>query len=304
MVGEAPAGIAPASTSYPSSYIAEQATVPVPAVPRSSPLSPAAPSIAYGDLQQVSIPRDAAGRLVLVVAVILALDLEAPWIAFDGTSISPARFVLPALLVAALLLAAAASVVYSPLRRNPYAAVYPVVLGAAAFGAAATLTLMVGPFAPALSATFVAHVLAAPVVVQNLANPDPVLSPPTIALAADTGLYVFLLGSAILAAAAYQRVVRSAAALAGPAVAPASTVGAGRTAFDGAADAPTHPERAVATASGPTSAADRGELPASPPTPAAEPPGVVLPGSSGWDRPSDAPLGRSAPNSRGLPLGR
>jgi hypothetical protein len=247
-------------------------------------------------MELLGLPRDAAGRLVLVLAIVLALDLQAPWVAFDGTHISPARFSLPMLLVAGLLIAAAGSVIYAPFRQRPYYAAYPVVLGAAAFGAAATLTLMVGPFASPLSAAFVAHVLASPVVAQNLANPTPVSTPPTIELAADIGLYVFLGGSAIFTVAGYQLFVNAAVSSA----VPAATAGQANPAATSPSAAPGRVEPAAFVSAGMSTPSDRGSLP---PPPSRDQAGVVLPGSAGWDRPMDAPSRRNPPSSRSA-LGR
>jgi len=311
--------------------VAPRASYFEPPPPAASAMAPSAvaPSIGYGDTELLAIPRDTPGRLVLVLALLLAADLFAPWIAFDGTHVAPARFSVPMVLVVGLLVAAAVSVIYAPFRQRAYYAAYPVVLGAAAFGAAATLTLLLGPFASPLTATFVAHVLAAPVVAQNLANLTPVSMPPTLALAADTGLYVFLLGSASLTVAGYQAFVNAVTAAAAPAasvshslgrseaIAPLTGVTAGIAAGmpgvpgvmppasrvpDSAAGVPA-PQWGPAYAA---SAAASGQVAAGA-APSATESGrssVVLPGTEGWNRAPEAPaVGRNAPPMPGLRSG-
>jgi hypothetical protein len=271
-------------------------------LPPAYPTNAIAPSIGYGDTEALSIPRDPPGRLVLALALVLAADLQAPWVAFDGTHIAPARFSLPMLLVTGLFLAAAASVVYAPFRQRAYYAVYPLLLGAAAFGAAATLTLMVGPLASPLTATFVAHVLAAPEISGSLSNPN---ATTTLALAADTGLYVFLIGSAALTVAGYQLFVNAVAAgaalvprgaLVPSAVGPAAAAGV-RLSDSRLSD----PMGRALAASNPASAATADQTATAAPPSGALRPAVVLPGAEGWTRTPDMPaVGRNAPSSRSL----
>ncbi len=327
-----PAGRASVQHALEMATAAPVDTAPQAAAPRASYLVPPppvasaiAPSIGYGDTELLAIPRDAPGRLVLVLALLLAADLFAPWIAFDGSHVAPARFSLLVVLGVGLLVAAAASVVYAPFRQRAYYAAYPVVLGAAAFGAAATLTLIVGPLASPLTATFVAHVLAAPVVAQNLATPAPVNSPPTLALAADTGLYVFLIGSASLTVAGYQLFVNAVTAAAAPVARmphplgraesfePVAGVAAGMARVqvvmppvsrvaDSAAGAPVTgwgPAYAASAAASSQVAAG-----ASPTAAGNGPTGVVLPGTEDWNRAPEAPVvGRNASPLHGLRSG-
>jgi hypothetical protein len=322
-----PAARAPVLPAHELAAPAPVDTAPRAAAPRASYLelpppaaSAMAPSIGYGDTELLAIPRDTPGRLVIVLALLLAADLFAPWAVFDGTHVAPAHFSVPMVLAVGLLVAAAVSVIYAPFRQRAYYAAYPVVLGAAAFGAAATLTLMLGPLASPLTATFVAHVLAAPVVAQNLANPTPMTSPPTLALAADTGLYVFLLGSASLTVAGYQLFINAVTAAAAPVarvpyplgqVAPvaagavanapgalpaasrAADVTAGAPAPQwGPAHAASAPAASQVAAGAVPSAAGNGQG------------GVILPGTEGWNRVPEAPaVGRNAPPMPGLRSG-
>jgi hypothetical protein len=135
-------------------------------------------------------------------------------VAFDGGHLTPVRFGLPTLLVAALFVATAASVVYTPLRQRIAYAAFPLVLGAAALGASGVLWLVVGPLGASVASAFVAHVLANPSVGQytNLAP----VGPPTIELAPDIGLYAFILGAAGLTAAGYQLLVSAMEVAAAP----------------------------------------------------------------------------------------
>ncbi len=328
MLTQRPAGRAPVPPALEMAASLPADTAPRAVAPRASylePPPPAAsaltPSIGYGDTALLAIPRDTPGRLVLVLALLLAADLFAPWIAFDGSHVAPARFSLLALLVAGLLVAVAASVVYAPFRQRAYYAAYPVVLGAAAFGAAATLTLMVGPLASPLTDAFVAHVLATPIMAPVAANPNLVNSPPTLALAADTGLYVFLIGSASLTVAGYQLFVNAVTAAAAPvvrvphplgrveAVEPVMGVAAGvagvmpqaSRASDSAAGAPALNWGPASAASAAASSQAAATLPSAAGN---EWTGVVLPGTEGWSRVPETPaVGRNAPPMRGLRSG-
>ncbi len=299
----APTGGRVPSTS-PETYPRRPAEKPVPPPPL--PLArPYAPSIDYGDTRLISVPKDAAGRLVLVLSLLLCADLFAPWVAFDGTHVVPARFFVPSLLVTGLFAVAMAVALYTPFRQAPYYAAYPVVLGAAAFGGAALLALIVGPLATPITSAFIAHILA------DAANNGTLLidpqQPPSISLAADTGLYVFLIGSAILTVAGYQLLILAASAR------PAMTIMA-QLAPAALLPLPA-PELETATVTagslGDGDSAPSGVPFASPAdltashanggAPRTTPASVILPGSDEWTRTPNSPnIARNAPQLRGL----
>jgi hypothetical protein len=292
---------------------------PPPAVLNVLPIAPRAapsvtPSIGYGDVQLMGIPHDAAGRLVLVLSLLMAADLLAPWIAFDGDTITPSRFGLPVLFVAALLVAAAASVMYAPLRARLAYAAFPLVLGAAALGAATVLWLLVGPLASDVSARFVAHVLANPAVLRFTTVASS--GPPTLALSPDAGLYAFLLGAAGLTIAGYQFLVSAAAANASLSL-PALTAtppAAEEPPVSGAAEdasglpIPQPLTRAAPQVAAPAVAPALTQTPPATDAPTTQtpaqtglPPAVILPGTADWHRASETPAnGRVAPPLRGL----
>ncbi|HEX6820329.1 MAG TPA: zinc ribbon domain-containing protein [Ktedonobacterales bacterium] len=275
---------------------------PPPPVPLARPL---APSIAYGDTRLIGIPRDTVGRLVLVLSLLLAADLFAPWIAFDGAHVAPVHFFIPSLLLMGLFAISAAVAVYTPFRHGPYYAALPVVLGAAAFGAAALLAIVVGPLASPLTNAVVARIL------DDMGGgfpPTDSFTVPSISLAGDTGLYVFLIGSGILTVAGYQMMIFAASArsiVVSPAIAPQhlAVASAVASADGGAAHGQTSdrshgdvemPASALSASSHPAGSADALPAPASAGS-------VALPGSAEWSRAPDVPnVGRNVPPLRGL----
>lgn len=292
-----------------------RAPAPVPPPPPLPLARPATPSIEYGDTRLLSIPRDAAGRLVLVLSLLLAADLFAPWIALDGTHVAPSRFSLATLLLLALFAASAIVALYAPFRQAPYYAAFPAVLGAVTFGASALLALLAGPLSSTLTDALVAHVLASPAINGNLLV-DP-QSPPTLALAADTGLYVFLIGAGILTVSGFQLIIAAAnfrPALASQPVAAAVTgMGTGQgtaaptadIATEGGGGATSDSVRGDGASATATATIDGSRVaavtsgPANPASVAA--PAVILPGSEEWSRAPQAPsVARNAPPLRGL----
>lgn len=317
-VTESPASVVdPSGGRVPSTSLEtapRRPTIPSPPPPPVPLARPLLPSIGYGDTRLISVPRDTAGRLVLVLSLLLAADLFAPWIALDGTHIALAQFVLPSLLLAGLFAVAAAVAVYTPFRQAPYYAAFPVVLGAATFGASALLAVLVGPLASPLTNALLVRILTD---AGGFSPGDSVALPtvPLISLAGDTGLYVFLIGSVVLTVAGYQMMILAAgarSAVASAAIAPATAVP-----HVGVATEATQPIGAAAAHehSGHHSHGD-----AQPPAPALPAPvapaaadgpdltrattsagSVALPGSEAWTRAPDVPnIGRNVPPLRGL----
>src|SRR5690349_9595808 len=78
-----------------------RAAIPIPSIPSPAPQSrAAAPSVSSGDLALFALPGDVTGRLVVVLPLLLAADLLAPWIVLGDAQIAPARAGLFALVVA------------------------------------------------------------------------------------------------------------------------------------------------------------------------------------------------------------
>jgi hypothetical protein len=152
------------------------------------------PSIATGDLDMPGFPRDGLGRAVLFTAIAMIVDFLAPWVNVDGVAqISPSVLGLPVLLPALALGLAALPVFRASLRAQPQYAALPLVIGAVSFGAAAVIWLRTSFAAPLQAA------------LGNTAGNGP-------AYAARIGLYLFLLGAAVLTITGYQLFLNAATA--------------------------------------------------------------------------------------------
>ncbi|HKT37102.1 MAG TPA: hypothetical protein VJR48_01955 [Ktedonobacterales bacterium] len=156
--------------------------------------SPPMPSIATGDLDMPGFPRDALGRAVLFTAIAMIVDFLAPWVNVDGVAqISPSVLGLPVLLPALALGLAALPVFRASLRAQPQYAALPLVIGAVSFGATAVIWLRTAFAAPLQAA------------LGNTAGDGPVYE-------ARIGLYLFLLGAAVLTITGYQLFLNAATA--------------------------------------------------------------------------------------------
>jgi len=309
-VSDGPLTIAPNTGRLPFAPIGAQVGAqaapasPAPLTPRAAIPPPAAPSIAYGDIERLGLPRDQPGRWVLIISLLLAADLYIPWVGFPDAHIAPSQFGTPAVIAAALLLAAGASVIYAPLRQRPYYAAFPMVLGAAALGAGGVLWLLLGPFASPLTEALVAHALANPAlerfVIQDASVASGLIPVP------DAGLYAFVLGSAILTIAGYRLFVEAVAVTVSPRPRPIAEdaaraigeapdeddAGSPLAAGGAAGIAPSAPPAGPALAEGPSRGASDGW------------PGIALPGTASWERASERPIiPRKGPAMRG-PGGR
>jgi hypothetical protein len=169
-------------------------------VPRALPTSTAemtlttlaAPSIARGDLDAPGFPRDAIGRALLITVLAMLLDLLAPWINELGQHWSPAQAGAPMLFVALALLSAATPLARPSLRKQPLASAMPLVVGAAGFGAAMLLWVVL----------VIQGTQASSQVIQS--TPLGVSQPAYSVAVADFGLYLFLLGSGTLIYCGYR----------------------------------------------------------------------------------------------------
>src|SRR5258708_4728580 len=179
---------------YPSAASAPQLATPpftfALAAPAATSAAPSiGPSIARGDLDAPGLPRDAAGRALLITVLTLLLDLLAPWINLYGTRWAPAQAGTPIFVVVVLLGLALTPLTRPALRKSPLAAAAPLAVGAAGFGAAALLwaSLALGAGVGASPAFSAPGGLAVPV-----------------APVADFGLYLFLFGAGVLMYTGYQ----------------------------------------------------------------------------------------------------
>src|SRR5258708_6570904 len=126
---------------YPSAASAPQLATPpftfALAAPAATSAAPSiGPSIARGDLDAPGLPRDAAGRALLITVLTLLLDLLAPWINLYGTRWAPAQAGTPIFVVVVLLGLALTPLTRPALRKSPLAAAAPLAGGAAGLRAA------------------------------------------------------------------------------------------------------------------------------------------------------------------------
>ncbi len=163
------------------------------------------PSIARGDLDAPGLPRDATGRALLIVVLAMLVDLLAPWLDQEGIRWSPVDAGLPALLIVVVLAVALTPLAHPTLRHDPLAAVAPLIVGAAAFGATVFLwvTLFFETSRPS----------ALPILGQSF----PVNNRVGFAIlypSVDLGLFLFMLGSCVLGYIGYQMFLAAARAAA------------------------------------------------------------------------------------------
>ncbi len=163
----------------------------------------AAPSVSSGDLALFALPGDVTGRLVVVLPLLLAADLLAPWIVLGDAQIAPARAGLLALVVALPFALIAAMTVYLPFRQRPVLAAIPLVVSALALGGGLILLLMVGPFGGRVVSLIGGGTIARLNVFIVSGTQTPIPGP--LPLAPDIGLYAFVAGAGALVVASYRR---------------------------------------------------------------------------------------------------
>ena len=163
----------------------------------------AAPSVSSGDLALFALPGDVTGRLVVVLPLLLAADLLAPWIVLGDAQIAPARAGLFALVVALPFALIAAMTVYLPFRQRPVLAAVPLVVSALALGGGLILLLMVGPFGGRVVSLIGGGTIARLNVFIVSGTQTPIPGP--LPLAPDIGLYAFIVGAGALVVASYRR---------------------------------------------------------------------------------------------------
>lgn len=236
-----------------------------------------APSISAGDLDAPGLPRDAYGRALLIAAIAMAADLLAPWVdRSDQPSMAPAQAGLPMLAVVVVLALAVAPLLRPSFRARPALAVLPVVVG----GMFLSLSLATWGIV-----TYTALQMSR--LPQQFAPDGTLVASPTIG--PGVGLYLFILGSAVLIVTGYHLFLQ-AAWRAAPAVlerAPVAGVVAAMSAPPYAASAP----YAAPDSEGAAYGADVAVPPSASGDSAAESrasgegdkqSSVVLPGSASW----------------------
>lgn len=169
-----------------------------PAPTATSAVAVASPSIAAGDLDAAGFPRDTNGRVLLIAAVLMALDLLVPWIDQFGHSVAPAQLGLPMLLVVAALAAAVVPLVRPAFRAQPSLAVIPVIVGSMLL----SLSIV---FWGIVSWTAFQAAQTPP---DTL--PDGTLAAQTPALGPDVGIYLFILGCFVLIVTGYHQFLEAA----------------------------------------------------------------------------------------------
>ena len=161
---------------------AAQASLPAgtPAAP-AHPSSQNAPAVKYvGECGTTGLPRDLPGRFVLGIALGMAADLLLPWVSVNGQNVTPASIGAPVIVVVALLAAATLPVFTTSLRQHPVWSALPLMVGAFCAGIAGSVWLLLAPLAQIFAVSFGSD-------------------PSNLALSPQGGLYLFLLGSAVLA---------------------------------------------------------------------------------------------------------
>ncbi len=277
------ATVTAASATVATSASVRRATI----SPTAAPPRVTAPSVSSGDLALFALPGDVTGRLVVVLPLLLAADLLAPWIVLGDAQIAPARAGLLALVVALPFALIAAMTVYLPFRQRPVLAAIPLVVSALALGGGLILLLMVGPFGGRVVSLIGGGTIARLNVFIVSGTQTPIPGP--LPLAPDIGLYAFVVGAGALVVASYRRLdtlITSQYSATAPVMTPAMT-----PAMPGQApeEAPQAPEGGAPGARSPA-AANRPSAPAAP-----------LPGTPGWNEAPQLPaIVRNAPPIRGM----
>jgi hypothetical protein len=250
----------------------------------------AAPSVSSGDLALFALPGDVTGRLVVVLPLLLAADLLAPWIVLGDAQIAPARAGLFALVVALPFALIAAMAVYLPFRQRPILAAIPLLVSALALGGGLTLLLMVGPFGGRVVSLIGGGTIARLNVFIVSGTQTPIPGP--LPLAPDIGLYAFIVGAGALVVASYRRLdalITSQYSAAAPLMTAAMT--------------PASPEQASEETSKTPEGGASGVTPAGTQSPENQPSATSapLPGTPRWNEAPQLPaIVRNAPPIRGM----
>jgi hypothetical protein len=249
-----------------------------------------APSVSGGDLALFALPSDVTGRLVVVLPLLLAADLLAPWIVLGDAQIAPARAGLFAVVVALPFALIAAMTVYLPFRQRPVLAAIPLVVSALALGGGLILLLMVGPFGGRVVSLIGGGTIARLNVFIVSGTQTPIPGP--LPLAPDIGLYAFIVGAGALVVASYRRLdalITSQYSVAAPVVAPAAAPASAEQTPEEAQN----PPEAVAPQANSLESRPAENRPSAPTAP--------LPGTPGWNEAPQLPaIMRNGPQIRGM----
>lgn len=132
-----------------------------------------------GELNTTGLPRDLPGRFVLGISLGMAADLLLPWVSVNGSNVTPSSIGAPVIVVVALLAAATLPVFTTSLRQHPVWSALPLIVGAFCAGIAGSVWLLLAPLAQIFAISFGSD-------------------PSNLTLSPQGGLYLFLLGSAVL----------------------------------------------------------------------------------------------------------
>lgn len=219
------------------------------------------------------LPRDPAGRLLLMTVAALAADLLAPWSIVYGQQKTMAASGASAWALLALFFLAALPLLRSDYRARPPFAVVPLIVGAFCLGAGIFYwALLARENALAVGQDTSSAPRSYPPIYSSLAQP---LSP----IAPGFGLYLFLIGSGVLAFVGYRLFLQAALA----------TVRATHVHIAQPTPiSPATPSAAATAASLPLAAVSASEPPpVSASAPAAS--HIALPGSAAWNEAPKVP---------------
>ncbi len=250
----------------------------VPLVSSPVPVVAATPlaGVDRGDLDTFGLPKDWAGRAVILAALAMAANLLTPWATLGQRHVSAAQYGAPAIALLTTFAMAMVPVLHPSLRRQTLYAVIPLLVGAFCLGIGALGWVYLFYMSATLARETIPFVESA-----------------------DVGLYLFMVGSGALIALGYHLFLAAATARAAfgddmfktppppPATKPSSAIVTADTPGDtlqmlGASADAGHPhDTAAATVSPPL---------VQPPVDGTEPGlSVVLPGSAEWSRTPEPP---------------
>lgn len=168
------------SLADPQSAQAAQRATATFGTPAAAPASQATSTVKYvSEVAATGLPRDLPGRFVLGVSLGMAADLLLPWVSVNGVNVTPASLGAPVIVVVALLAAAMLPVFTTSLRQHPVWSALPLIIGALCAGIVGSVWLLLAPLTQILAQSY---------------NSDPSI----LAISPQGGLYLFIIGSAVL----------------------------------------------------------------------------------------------------------
>lgn len=286
------------------------------AVPASVPLqisshsSLALPASTAPVASATGLPRDTAGRVLLLTVIALAADLLAPWSIVYGQQKTMAANHAPAVALLALFALAVLPLLRSDYRARPLFAVAPLAIGAFCLGAGifywAILDRENAVYAGQASSYGPESQWASGAAIGTQVHSSPLA--PQSPVVPGFGLYLFLIGGAVLAVVGYQLFLQAALASARATITPAaqpaspalstapsptsmplatSIAPVTELAAPAAASSPLAVDSTSALQPQPASLPSPAPTPARPAASAASP--IALPGSAAWNEPPALP---------------